>query len=284
MREPTFSVVLTTYCRPALLAEAVASVLRQTIRDFELVVVDDGSVPPAVVPDDERIRVVVHGENRGLPAARNAGWDRARGDFIVFLDDDDLFTPRRLEFAARGLARAPVSTCWSKFLDGPERRGRVLEGDVGDTVLDALTPPAGATAVRRNVSVRFDVRWNAVEDVDWWLRVTQQHPVSTVTETGLLIRRHAGLRWRNGLAERARENLALLDAHADYFGSRPKAAAFRLRRAGLLALTSGDRQLARAAFARSLRIEPRPETLWHLTRSVAPTRPIGRATPQTDST
>jgi glycosyltransferase involved in cell wall biosynthesis len=276
MHEPRFSVVLTTYCRPTQLAEAVASVLQQTITDFELIVVDDGSVPRAVVPDDERVRLIAFGENRGLSAARNAGWNDARGSFVTFLDDDDLYTPRRLELADGGLTRAPIATCWSRYIDGPEARGRMLEGDVGETVLDALTPSLGATAVRRDLPVRFDARWNAVEDVDWWLRVAQEHAVSTVPEIGYLVRRHDGPRWRNGPAVRARENLELLDAHADYFAAHPRAAAFRLRRAGLLALASGDRHLARVALGRSLRLDARPQTLWHLTRSLAPVRRRGR--------
>src|SRR5580765_112932 len=132
--EPQFSVILTTYSRPTWLAEAIASVLQQTVSDFELIVVDDGSTPPAAVPEDGRIRLVALTENRGLSAARNVGWDHARGRFVAFLDDDDCFTPNRLELAAQGLERAPIATCWFRFLGGRERPGRVLEGHVGDTV------------------------------------------------------------------------------------------------------------------------------------------------------
>ena len=67
-----FTVIIPTYDRPTLLAEAIDSVLRQTVQDFEVIVVDDGSRVPAVVPDDPRFLLIRHDSNRGLSVARNA--------------------------------------------------------------------------------------------------------------------------------------------------------------------------------------------------------------------
>jgi glycosyltransferase involved in cell wall biosynthesis len=267
-RPPQFSVVLPTHNRPALLAEAVASVLAQSVSDFELLVVDDGSEPPAVVAADDRIRLLRFEENRGPAAARNAGIDAARGTYLAFLDDDDLFTPDRLAVALEGLRTAPIAVCWSRFHDRPPGRNRRLTGDVADSILDGPTPNLGATAIGRDLAPRFDERWYAVEDVDWWLRVAEVGEVATVPGVFHLIRRHEGPRHRNDLAARLEENVAFVVARDDWFARHRRAAAYRWKRVGLMARAMGDRRRARQAFARALRLSPRPSTLRHLVRSV----------------
>lgn len=96
---PYFSVVIPVYNRAGLLAQALASVLAQSERDFEIVVVDDGSGddPKAAVDAlaDPRIRFL-HQDNRGGGAARNTGIREAKGRFIAFLDSDDAFLPGHL--------------------------------------------------------------------------------------------------------------------------------------------------------------------------------------------
>ena len=88
------------YTAAAVIAEAVESVLAQSLLDWELIVVDDGSIDatPAVLDRlvDPRIRVIRQA-NAGVSAARNAGLDAASGEFITFLDADDLLPPRALE-------------------------------------------------------------------------------------------------------------------------------------------------------------------------------------------
>ena len=105
-RKPFFSVIIPVYNRTDLLKRAVASVLRQDFADFELLVVDDGSIDDirGIVDgfSDSRIRYFRQA-NRGASAARNAGIDLARGDNVAFLDSERLsFTPNE------SLASRPV--------------------------------------------------------------------------------------------------------------------------------------------------------------------------------
>ncbi len=260
--------MIPTYNRPTLLSEAVGSALSQDVSSFEVLVVDDGSDPPVAMVDDPRVRLLRLLGNQGPSAARNAGIDAAQGRYLVFLDDDDLFTPDRLALALEGLERAPVAICWSRFHEQPPGRNRVLEGDVAGSILNGLTPSLGATAVRADIAPRFDPHWNAVEDVEWWLRLAHRAPVTTVRTVGYLVRRHDGTRHRNHPAARLDENLRLLEKEAPYFASCRSAAAFRLRRAGLLALEVGDRRVARGVLIRSLRLKPRVATLRHLIRAI----------------
>jgi glycosyltransferase involved in cell wall biosynthesis len=97
---PLVSVVITTFNRSALVGRAIESVLRQTLDDLELIVVDDCSTDDTmdVVSriDDPRLSLVRHEVNLGLAEARNSGIRRARGRFVSFLDDDDAWLPEKL--------------------------------------------------------------------------------------------------------------------------------------------------------------------------------------------
>ena len=266
--EPLFSVILPTFNRPDLLAEAVESVLAQTVPDFELLVVDDGSDQSVSLPNDERIRLITLGRNNGPAVARNAALRIARGRYLTFLDDDDLFTADRLELALQGLAGAPIALCWGRFSDEPDRGGRVLEGDTAHSILAGPTPTLGYGAVRRELAVEFDERWLAVEDIVWWLRMSSVAPVTTVRRIGYLVRRHDGLRGRNHLQARFDENLIFHEEFDDYLARHPAAKAYRLKRMGLMALALDDLHTARSAFARSLLYGPQARTAWHLARSL----------------
>jgi len=105
-RRPSVSVVIIAYNGEAFLAEAIDSVLFQSFSDYELIVVDDGSTDGtrAIVEDYRRwrpdlVRLVQHpdGRNHGMSAARNRGLSAARGEFIAFLDADDVWTPDKLK-------------------------------------------------------------------------------------------------------------------------------------------------------------------------------------------
>ena len=268
MPDPVFSVIIATYDRPDFLATALGSVLAQTVPDFEIIVVDDAGPDPVRYEGDPRVRVVRRAENGGPAAARNTGLRQARGRYVTFLDDDDLYTPDRLALAVEGLARGPLTHCWIQYVDAPAGRNRVLDGEVGPQILDGLTPHLGTVAVARAIAVPFDERFLAAEDVEWWLRMAQRTPMNTVPRIGYLLRRHGQPRHRIDLTTRVRSRLLLMEVHAGYFAAHPAAAAFQWKRIGLMAGDLGDFALARAAFARSFRLHPQVNTLWHLLRAV----------------
>ena len=244
---------------------------------------------------DPRVRVLRREHAGGPAAARNTGIAAARGRIITFLDDDDRYRADRLEIAAAGLTdpAVGVTICWTSwFAPGdpigplPSRlglaveqsrsvdpavgssvrdrgrdesgwSGRMLEGNVSDVVLDATTPHLGGTAVRADQVQRFDERYHAAEDVEWWLRTAAVSRVSTVAEIGCELRRHPGARLNGpAVAGRLDASHALLAEHADWFAEHPRAEAFRLARMGLLALSVGHRGTARHLLLMSLRRHP----------------------------
>jgi glycosyltransferase involved in cell wall biosynthesis len=95
---PVITVVITTKNRMTLLLRAIDSVLNQTWRSLELIVVDDGSDLPVVLPhSDPRLRLIRNDTSRGLSEARNIGFRAASGEYLCMLDDDDWYLPHKLE-------------------------------------------------------------------------------------------------------------------------------------------------------------------------------------------
>lgn len=259
---PLFSVIVPTFNRPGLLAEALRSVLAQSVLDFECIIVDDGGTTSLPLPYDPRIRVVRRTESGGPAAARNTGVRAAMGRYVTFLDDDDLYRPGRLAEARPVLDANPLAVCW--------RTGgyRSLSGYVSDVILDDLVPHLGQVSIRREAVLPFDQRFRASEDVEWWLRMARAFPVVTVRRVGYSYRLHGGPREGTGPAARIAGLRLLLEMEVDYFDAHPRALAFQLRQIGLAEMRRGDLTAARSAFSRSLRLRPDPRTVRHLLRTL----------------
>jgi glycosyltransferase involved in cell wall biosynthesis len=109
MTNPAVSIVLPTYDRASLIGRSIRSVLAQTYTDFELIVVDDGSLDDTadVVArfDDPRIAYLRLEQNRGAAAARNAGIRQAAAQFLAFQDSDDEWLPEKLKIQMQSFAR-----------------------------------------------------------------------------------------------------------------------------------------------------------------------------------
>ena len=123
MTQPVVSIVMPVYNTERYIAQAIRSVLDQTFRDFELIVVDDAGTDRAIDIcrsfDDARIRIV-HQENRGLAGARNTGIRHSRGEFIALLDSDDAFAPDKLAKHVKHLRDNPhigISYAGSLLID-----------------------------------------------------------------------------------------------------------------------------------------------------------------------
>ena len=101
--KPLVSVVIPAYNCETFVEASVRSAMAQSVRDIEILVVDDGStdgtaaVVEALCREDERVNLIRPGENRGVAEARNLGVRSARADWVAFLDSDDLWMPEKLE-------------------------------------------------------------------------------------------------------------------------------------------------------------------------------------------
>lgn len=275
MKEPLFSVIIPTYNRSRFLQQAVGSVVAQTVDDFEILVINDGGSEPEGLPADSRLRVITRPVNGGLAAARNTGLEAASGRYVTFLDDDDLYLPNRLEVGLAGLARAPVALCMMRSFRGDvtnlsPKKGRVLVGDVHDTILDGPTPQAGRVSLERDLAPRFDESYLACEDIEWWLRLSALAPVASVDEIALLQRGHDGPRNLNTAEARLAYHRKLLSDYEQYFASHRRARGYRYLRIGIRELALDERTSARTSLLKSFLDRPSLRAAYHLMRTLKP--------------
>lgn len=194
---PKVSVVIATYNTGPYICEAVESVLTQTYRDFEIIVIDDGST------DDTRERlsrfqqqiIYIYQENRERSAARNHGIRVAQGEYVAFLDADDYWLPDKLEKQISVLENDPdlaAVNCWMKPFYGdemlPDIAGaafdrRNIHNAFEELLLEKTMP---LCAVMRKACLEsvgaFDETISCIEDWDLWLRLTLQYRVDIVPE------------------------------------------------------------------------------------------------------
>jgi glycosyltransferase involved in cell wall biosynthesis len=190
MNRPFFSVVIPTHNRSDYLKEALQSVLSQSYADFELLVIDDHSRDNTkdIVGSfgDARIRYFLNDHKEGGAGARNAGIARARGEWVVFLDDDDVFMPRKLELIYKRIRESDNGTgliytgydCYdfeasqNLFTFTPEKAGWVHRDLFKKNCIGPISTVAVRTEHLKNVG-GLDERLPASQDYDLYLRVTR---------------------------------------------------------------------------------------------------------------
>lgn len=217
MSAPAVSIVIPTFNRAILLPRAIRSVARQTFNDWEIVLIDDGSMDDTAriarqYANELKGRFVYHRqENRGAGQARNTGIDLCRGRYVAFLDSDDEFAPTKLARQLELLARRPeLGFVYSDYsfvdLDGvghgsafveklPLARGvrsevigprlHVCDGSLFDTLLRGYFIATIVGMVRREAlgdSVRFPVEHRYAEEWLFYLRLARHWPAGFVDE------------------------------------------------------------------------------------------------------
>jgi len=116
---PEISVVMTSYNHERYLSEAIESVLGQTYKDIELIIVDDASIDKSkniilkYADKDERVRYVFHDKNFGIARTTNDGFDEAKGNFIAYMQSDDVWFLHKLETQIQVLKQNPDLIVWS---------------------------------------------------------------------------------------------------------------------------------------------------------------------------
>ena len=208
MATPLVSVVLAARDAEATVAEAVGSVIRQTVEDLELVVVDDGSVDGTgdvlAGVGDQRIRVLRNETPLGLAGALNVGLDVARGTYVARLDADDVALPRWLERVVgriRSLPSAAVVGAGTIDLHSGGTLGAVHRMPVGPRAVrwaalfsSPFFHPTVVVdrAVLEQHGLRYDTSFDESEDYDLWARILALADGDNVPEALVLYRRHEG--------------------------------------------------------------------------------------------
>jgi len=195
------SVIIPTYNRASFLKEALDSVLLQKHVEMEVIVVDDGSTDntSAIVEACGRPVAYCQQSNAGVSAARNAGIKMARGEWLAFLDSDDLWLPGKLECQLDFLSRHPaVKICQTEEVwirnghrQNPKKYHKKPSGYCFPALLERCLVSPSAVMIHRSLFDEvglFDETLPACEDYDLWLRIGSRRPMGLV-ERPLVIKR-----------------------------------------------------------------------------------------------
>ena len=282
------TVIIATRDRPdLLLSRALPTALAQQGVAFDVVVVDDGSNAAFELPDDPRVRMVRRAAPRGVAAARNTGLRAAGGEWVAFLDDDDLWSPRKLREQLAVLEDGGEFCFASAVVVDADRMLPLINASAPKAagLVDALVArnviPAGSSnmLIRRQALIDiggFDESFSYLDDWDCWLRLAarydgrvcpltlvayliqsasrvQANPASQFEEFDRLRAKHAALAATSGSAF-DRQDFARYLAVGQRRAGRPLAAAKIYLHSAWSHRSAGD--LVRAGLALS-RVAPR---------------------------
>lgn len=197
---PLVSVIIPTHNRASLVKEAIRSVQEQDFSDLEIIVVDDGSTDntPQLLRSYANI-YTVRQNHRGVSAARNAGITQASGQFVAFLDSDDLWFPKKLSAQVAffndhpGALICHTEEIWIRngVRVNPRSRHKKYSGMIFEHLVELCLVSPSAVMIHQSLFDkigRFDETLPACEDYDLWLRIACRYPIYLIS-TPLVIKR-----------------------------------------------------------------------------------------------
>lgn len=222
MRSPLVSVVLPTHNRVTFLGRAIKSVLEQTERNIELIVVDDASTDATpgllnqLVNSDPRIKILRNPESLGGGGARNAGIAASSGEWVAFLDDDDEWVKTKLRRQLDTIEACPSAVACScafeqHFTSGVSRTVMLPENVTLQQLLrGSVLGGASMCLCSREALVKiggFDTKFKSGQDWDLWVRLRLEGNIVVCNEVLVKYQAHDGLRISNNM-------------HSQYSGAR----------------------------------------------------------------
>ncbi len=281
------SVVLPAWNRASLIGDAVRTVVEQSWSDWELLIVDDASTDDTVgaalaaAAGDPRVRLIRMESNGGPSLARNEAIRQARGEWVAFLDSDDVWEPAKLEkFLARsdefrrerGRAPGVVYSWYHKTVDGRDSwtNRASAEGDVRVAILRYFFGIPSALMVRRDVLLEvgpLEHRWKGNEDYDLLLRLSRLTEFAVVPEVLSTIRLRTMAHHMSRNPDSYMAMVAKWGAEMKRVGARNRLAAVYMM-AGRMYLAQGRRKRSVACAVRAVGALPSRDSLRFLAVSV----------------
>lgn len=204
---PTISVIIPAYNAEQTILETIKSVRQQTFSDFEIIIINDGSTDQTLKllqnVEDNRLKIFSY-ENGGLSVARNRGITHATGEYIAFLDADDLWTPDKLELQLKALqqhSEAGVAYSWTYFMNEQGTSSYLgvsmfFEGDVQANLLVNNFIASGSNPLIRRQAIEsvgdFDPDCAGCADWDYWLRLSAKWHFVVVSKHQIFYRQSSG--------------------------------------------------------------------------------------------
>ncbi len=201
---PRVSIIMPVYNNAAFVQEAIHSMLIQTFKDFELIVIDDGSKDGSAELIDQfkdpRIRKIIHRQNRGVVSVLNEGLGLATGEYIARMDSDDISTPDRLNIQVSFMDQNPAvglsAGAFTTFIGGRPKINPFSHEEIKTWLLFHCCI-AHPTVIMRNsivqqLGVRYDSNYPHAEDYELWNRLAFQTQLANLPVNMLYYRTHSG--------------------------------------------------------------------------------------------
>ncbi|CAN5633530.1 hypothetical protein BH10BAC3_BH10BAC3_12650 [soil metagenome] len=199
---PLVSIVLPTYNRAHLLKRSIETCLSQTLRDLELIVVNDCStdntkaIVEAFAAKDPRVRLITNEKNLRLPASLNKGFDNAKGKYFTWTSDDNLYAPNALEVLSQTLEANPgadlVYANYNEIDENDKITGQGIMNDINKSFM--LWKGCGSCfmykAIIHQTSKGYDPTLFLIEDYDFFLRASLQYKFIYLTRCDLYSHRN----------------------------------------------------------------------------------------------
>ena len=270
MKKGLVSVVIPSKDRADFLKETLDSVFAQTYQNLEIVVVDDGSTFPLEPMLKEiygdRVVFLRHEKSLGAPVARNAGARLTSGEYIAFLDDDDLWLPKKIErqLAVFNDSKEDVGVVYCGFdyvINGKIVSKKNVYKNIGHIYPQSLSAcPVGAPTplIRRSCFEQtdgFDEKLPACQDWDLWIRLSKIcsfYPVQSV----LALYRIHGKQISTNIERKIYSRNALMTKYSDDFKLLPKILSMHYSRIGSLYQLSGNEKDSFCFYVYSLMKNP----------------------------
>jgi len=218
-KKPLVSVVMLTYKRADIAPKAIESILTQTYKDYEFIILNDGS------PDntdemmkkytDSRIRYYKNDKNRGIAYSRNRAASLARGKYVMIMDDDDESLPNRMQKEVEFLEQNPEITAVAGQIKGlpriPKKHDEIATGLIQYNNFGNSNVMYRREFAERN-NIKYDNKLKASEDWDFWLKMLFAGAKFAALEDDVHIRhgdsvKHYGISYEDANAP-IRENIA----------------------------------------------------------------------------
>ncbi|WP_298209830.1 glycosyltransferase family A protein [Ferrimicrobium sp.] len=194
------SVIVPCFNARDTLADALISVTGQTVQPLEIIVVDDGSTDGSAALARSLVptATIIEQTNRGVSAARNVGMAHASGDFIAFLDDDDLWHPTKLERQISVLKRYPqldlIATRWSRTTPSPQQNLSIRWLSYRDLALMNQFQTS-TVLIRKELTTavgEFNPALDSVEDWAYWIACAKLGALAVLEQDLVLYRDSPG--------------------------------------------------------------------------------------------
>ena len=262
------SVIIPTYNRVNSLTDSLTSITNQTYKNIELIVVDDNSLDNTkeIICSLEipNLKFLTHEKNLGAPAARNTGIKNCTGDFIAFMDDDDMWHPEKIERQLNYLIQNPEADavfCEFKYVLKnkfyyPDKI--MFDNNLLDLSLNRSLGSFSLPLIKKNcidVTGLIDINLPSCQDWDYWIRLVQNFNLKKISDC-LVTRNLSKGQITSDINKKIKGREYLLNKHWDLISKYPVIENMHLSRLGSLNTLAGNTKAAKDYFLKSFKTYP----------------------------